>query len=81
MIADEGSAVVIPNTVEARKLLALADETNIGFIQTKISPYCVNIRENKLDELYEAGALEVIADAFVVLKNPEYYNTKTGLNI
>lgn len=81
MIADEGSAVVIPDTVDARRLLALADETNIDFIQTKISPYCINIRENKLEELYAAGVLEIVSDTFVVLKNTEYYNIKTGLEI
>lgn len=81
MIADECSAVVIPDTVEARRLLALADETNIGFIQTQISPYCVNVREKKLEELYAAGVLEVIADTFVVLKNPAYYSSSTGLEV
>ncbi len=79
MISDDGYAVVIPLVSECKRLLALASDENTGYIQVQISPYCVNVRKNVLDDLYAKGLVTVESGAFVVLQDLSCYDDSTGL--
>lgn len=79
MISDDGNAVVIP-VPEAKELLSRLNDTNVGYIQSKISQYCVNVRKNELNVLSESGHAVVVNDSIVVLSDLSIYDSETGLS-
>lgn len=82
LISDSGCAVIIPFDEEARKRIhAFSPEATRGFARA-ISPYCVNVRKADLDYLYNEGAVSLLGESFVVLKNQDqFYAQDTGIYI
>lgn len=82
LISDSGCAVIIPFDEEARKRIhAFSPEATRGFARM-ISPYCVNVRKADLDYLYNEGAVSLLGESFVVLKNQDrFYAQDTGIYI
>ena len=82
LISDSGCAVIIPFDDEAEKLIKNYSPEFIRSFIRKISPYCVNVRKKDLDYLHGEGALELLDNSFVYLKNQSrYYARDTGIYI
>ena len=82
LISDSGCAVIIPFDDEAEKLIKNYSPEFIRSFIRKISPYCVNVRKKDLDHLHDEGALELLDNSFVYLKNQSrYYARDTGIYI
>ena len=82
LISDSGCAVIIPFDDEAEKLIKNYSPEFIRSFIRKISPYCVNVRKKDLDHLHGEGALELLDNSFVYLKNQSrYYARDTGIYI
>lgn len=82
LISDSGCAVIIPFDDEAEKLIKNYSPEFIRSFIRKISPYCVNVRKKDLDYLHDEGALELLDNSFVYLKNQSrYYARDTGIYI
>ncbi|MDO5845081.1 MAG: CRISPR-associated helicase Cas3' [Methanocorpusculum sp.] len=80
MISDDGNAVVIP-VAEAKKLLARLNESNVGFIQSRISQYCVNVRVDVLNALSETGKVSIVSDSIVVMNDLSLYDSEIGFSV
>ena len=82
LISDSGCAVIIPFDDEAEKLIKNYSPDSIRSFIRKISPYCVNVRKADLDYLNDEGALSLLGDSFVYLKNQSrFYAQDTGIYI
>lgn len=82
LISDSGCAVIIPFDDEAKQLIKNYSPEFIRSFIRKISPYCVNVRKADLDYLHDEGALELLGESFVVLKNQSrFYAQDTGIYI
>jgi len=82
LISDSGCAVIIPFDDGAERLINNYSPDFIRSFIRKISPYCVNVRKKDLDHLNDEGALSLVGDSFVVLKNQSrYYARDTGIHL
>ena len=89
LISDSGCAVIIPFDDEAKHYLYEAEQLCkkyppdvIRSFARKFSPYCVNVRKNDLDYLYEKGAVSLLGESFVVLGNQaQFYAQDTGIHM
>lgn len=80
LIEDNTLPVLIPLDDTAKLLheRLKSGERNRGLLR-KIGPYCVNVYENHLKALREAGMVEPLDSELYVLMRPEDYSCETGL--
>jgi CRISPR-associated endonuclease/helicase Cas3 len=80
VIEDNTVSVIIPYNKEANRLIEELKETPYpSSTLRKLQPYTVNIYEQEFDSLNSKGAIIMIADAYAVLNDMDYYHPKTGL--
>lgn len=81
MISDDGNAVVIP-VPEALEILSHLTDNNIGYIQSRITQYCVNVRKHELNEMSKNDMVTIFedSDSIVVLSDLSYYDNETGFS-
>lgn len=80
LIDDEGTALIIPKEPEAEELVR-----QLRFVEyprpvlRKLQQYSVTVRHRELERLRSAGAIEMIGDAYPVLRNLAAYSEDVGL--
>lgn len=79
-IEDEGIAVIIPREPEAEELVRQLRYSNFSrAILRKLQRYSVTVRTRDMMKLQTAGAVEMIQDAYPVLRNMAAYDEHVGL--
>lgn len=79
-IEDEGSAMIIPREPEAEELVRKLRFTDFPrAILRKLQRYSVTVRTRDMAKLRAAGAVEMIQEAYPVLRNMAAYDEYVGL--
>ena len=81
LISDDGCAVIIPIEEKCKKILSQMNDHNLGYIQSLVGPYCVNVRKHVLERLDSEGALEYRNDSLIILSDTGRYDECLGLEI
>lgn len=80
LIADEGTAVIIPKEPGAQELVQELRFTKFPrSVLRKLQQYSVVVRSRDLQKLCAAGTIETIQDAYPVLRNMAVYSEDLGL--
>lgn len=79
-IEDEGSTMIIPRESEAEELVRQLRFTDFPrAILRKLQRYSVTVRTGDMAKLRAAGAVEMIREAYPVLRNLAAYDERVGL--
>lgn len=81
-IEDEGIAMIIPETPEAEELVRQLRFTDFPrVILRKLQQFSVTVRTRDMAQLRTAGAVEMVQDAYLVLRNMAAYDVHVGLSV
>ena len=81
-IEDEGIAMIIPGKSEAEELVRQLRFTDFPrVILRKLQQFSVTVRTRDMAQLQTAGAVEMVQDAYPVLRNMAAYDEYVGLRV
>lgn len=82
LIDDDTVSVIIPFDAKCEKWLEqIKQKTNLREVGRRLQPYTVQLQKRTYSALLEQGAVEMIDNVFVVLKNIDLYSEDIGLKI
>ena len=82
LIEDNTYTIIIPYDEDAEKLIQEAKFSPFPAKALRaLQPYTVSVYAYQYDQLSKQGALEIVNDMLIILKDESYYSSETGLLI
>jgi len=84
LIEEAGTPVVIPCDDYIRSILDAANKyansSYLRYLSTKMTLYCINVRDDLFTDMIHAGKITIVADMFAMLTDMADYDDKIGLS-
>ena len=79
-LIDDATTSVVVNWKDSMNLIERLKQQGVNYsLMKQLSQYSVNIRDNDMKQLREAGALEEIVEGVYVIRDTAYYKKNVGL--
>lgn len=79
-LIDDNTTSVIVNCKNSLDLVELLKKEGVTYTLMKaLSQYCVNVRNNDMKKLMDAGAVEEVLEGIYVVSDPNFYDKEVGL--